>query len=171
LALGVYGNFPQNVHFIKKYVSSQSSRQLQQKLIRQLTAVNRKEQSFEEVAIPTVPNSVVIFEFGLADEGDFTFLNTAEAEKALAHVERNILRKLDFFCSIRYYKDLEGKRQALKFDYFLLRTTYAKGIFEVMAFYERGPRYLSAEDLVEYIVKGVNSHSSRATLRELPDES
>jgi hypothetical protein len=128
--------------------------------------VNRKELSFEEVSIPTVPNGQVIFEFGIAEEADFTYLTPQEAQRALALAAKSHVGSLDFFCSIRYYKINGKERQALKFDYYLLRTVFGKGTFEVQVFHERGPRYLSPQDLVEFILERLNSGSNRKILKE-----
>jgi hypothetical protein len=166
LTLGLYNNFPANVHYLQTYVSAVSVRLLQQKIIQFLAGVNRKELRFEEVSIPTFPSGQVIFEFGLAEEGNFNYLSSGEAERALALIAMEHLASLDFFCSIRYYKVSDGHRQALKFDYYMLRTLFGKGTFEVQVFHERGPRYLSPEDLVEYIFKSIKGDSNRKILKE-----
>ncbi len=166
--MGVYSNFPPNVQFIKNYTFTISIRLLQQKILQQLSAVNRRELSFEEVSIPTIPGGVIIFEFGLAEEAAFNFLSETEAKKAINYVANKQVRKLDFFCAIRYYKAAGEVRQALKFDYFLLRTIFGKGSFEAQLFHERGPRYLSAEDLADFIIKQVNDTADRAILKEEP---
>ncbi len=168
MTLGFFEGFPQNIHHIESYVSSASSRQLQQKLIQFLSTINHKEHTFEEVAIPTVPQGTVIFEFGLADEGNFNFLNAEEAKRALAFIAKEQVASLDFFCSIRYYRGSGEDRSALKFDYFMLRTVFGKGTFEVQVFHERGPLYLSPQDLVAVIIRGVNGEATRKILKEAP---
>ncbi len=166
LTLGVYDNFPPNVQYTETYLSSVSSRQLQQKLIQHLADVNRKELRFEEISIPTIPGGVVIFEFGLAEEGNFNYLSEIEAERALSFVAKQQLGSLDFFCSIRYYKGGGEKRQALKFDYYLLRAIFAKDTFELRLFHERGPLYISPQDLTSFIVERINGDSNRKILKE-----
>jgi hypothetical protein len=47
----------------------------------------------------------------------------------------------------------------------MLRTLFDKGAFEVQVFHERGPRYLSPEDLTEFIFKRVNGGSNRKILK------
>jgi hypothetical protein len=128
--------------------------------------VNRTELIFEEVSIPTIPNGQVIFEFGIAEEGNFNYLNPEEAKRTLAVVAKGQVAALDFFCSIRYYRIRGGERQALKFDYYMLRNLFGKGTFEVQVFHERGPRYLSPEELVEFMVKGINGSLNKKILRE-----
>ncbi|MCL5878042.1 MAG: hypothetical protein M1540_09555 [Candidatus Bathyarchaeota archaeon] len=168
MTLGFYDNFPPNIHYVETFTSPLSSRQLQQRLIQLLGEVNRKETSFEEVAIPTIPDGTVIFEFGLAELGNFNYLSAEEVTRAVAFLAKAQVASLDFFCSIRYYKGKgEGeKRQALKFDYYMLRTVFGKGTFEVQVFHERGPRYLSPEDLVKFIAERLNGSSSRKILKE-----
>lgn len=171
MTLGVYSNFPPNVHYIKTYTSTaKSSRQLQQKIFQQLLAVNRRELSFEEVSIPTIPNGVVIFEFGLAEEGNFNFLSETEAKRAQDYVSSHQVGVLDFFCSIRYYRQNDAGRQALKFDYFMCRMVFGRGTFEVQVFHERGPIYLSAEDLTEFVVRQVNEGLKKLLLKETQEQ-
>jgi len=143
-----------------------SSKQLQQKLIKVFCESNKKVFSFEEVANPTFPDSTVIFEFGLAENAGFTFIDEQETEKALSLLTNNHLQTIDFFCAIRYYKGKKEKKTPLKFDYYLIRTLYGKERFEVQIHHERGPRYLSPEDLTQFIFSKVNLGSSRKLLRK-----
>jgi hypothetical protein len=166
LTLGFYDNFPPNAHHTESYLAMVSSRQLQQRLIQFFGGLNRQKFSFEEVTIPTVPGGVVIFEFGLAETDGFTFLNDAQAKKALDYVSKEQAHILDFFCAIRYYKDNCGKLQALKFDYYMLRMMFGKGTFELQVYHERGPRYLSPQDLAEFLANSLSGGSNRKILKK-----
>jgi hypothetical protein len=167
LTLGFYDNFPTGIHYIENYVFKTSSvRQLQQKLIQLIAEVNRKELCFEEICSPTIPNGIVVFEFGLAEDGDFNYLSKEEARRALIYIENNQVRTLDFFCAIRYYKKSSVKFQSLKFDYYILRMLFGKGAVEFQVFHERGPIYISPQDLTEFITKGVNKKYSKKILKE-----
>jgi hypothetical protein len=103
----------------------------------------------------------VIFEFGVAEAGNFNFINKEELEKTLDLLAKQRLTSMDFFCSIRYYKVEGEKKTALKFDYYMLRTIFRKDMFEVQVFHERGPRYISPEDLTTFICNKVNEASSK----------
>jgi hypothetical protein len=165
LTLGTYSNFPLNIHYIDNFKSAVSTRQLQQRLIRVLYELNQKEFSFEEVANPTIPKGRVIFECGLAEADGFNFIDDAELDKALTGVGAARLAVLDFFCSIRYYRVVGDKKSALKFDYYLLRTLFGKESFGVQVSHERGPRYLSPQDLVNFIISCINGSSKRKILK------
>jgi len=143
-----------------------SSKQLQQKLIIVFCETNKKEFSFEEVANPTFPDSTVIFEFGLAEKAEFTFIDEKETEKALSILTNDHLQTVDFFCAIKYYKGKQKKKTPLKFDYYLIRTIYTKESFEVQIHHERGPRYLSPEDLTQFIFSKLNEGPSRKPLKK-----
>jgi len=160
LTLGFYEKFSTNIHRIDSFNSILSSKQLQQKLIQVFFELNCREFSFEEVANPTVPQGVVIFEFGLAESGDFNYIDDEELKKTLKFLAKDQLPSIDFFCSIRYYKGTGECRSPLKFDYFMLRTVFSKGIFEVQVFHERGPRYISPEELTTFIFNKINETSS-----------
>jgi hypothetical protein len=166
LTLGYYDTFPENIHHLANYHMFVSIRQLQERLIQFIGDVNRKELAFEQISIPTIPDGVVILEFGLAEESGFNYLNEQEVKRARELVENEHVKTLDFFCSIRYYKDNGDKRTALKFDYYMLRTLFGKGTLEIRVFHERGPRYLSPEDLTNFIVKAINGDSNKTILRE-----
>jgi hypothetical protein len=171
LTVGLYEKFPAGVHRIDNFNSTLSNRQLQQKLVQVFHDVNRMEYSFEEVANPTVPGGTVIFEFGIADSGDFNYIDDEEVEKTLKALVRERLGTMDFFCSIRYYKGKGEARSPLKFDYFMLRTVFSKDMLEVQVFHERGPRYISPEELTSFIFDKINEASSgkRKILRKSTD--
>jgi hypothetical protein len=161
LTLGFYQNFPINIHRIDNFSSTLSSKQLQQKLIQIFFEVNQREFTFEEVTNPTVPDGKVIFEFGIAESGDFNFIDEEEVKKTLKTLSKERLGSMDFFCSIRYYKGSGEKKTPLKFDYYMLRTIFSKDLLEIQVFHERGPRYISPEELTSFIFTKVNELSSR----------
>lgn len=167
MTLGFYKAFPENIHHLDTYKSLVTIRQLQQKLIAFLGNINRKEWTFEQISIPTIPSGLVIFELGLAEDAGFNYLSTQEVSRVLDFVNQEQVYTLDFFCSIRYYRVNGGTRVALKFDYYMFRTIFSKGILEIRVFHERGPRYLSPEDIASFIVKGVNTESIKTVLRQI----
>jgi hypothetical protein len=166
LTLGFYENFPPNIHLVESFNSTLSSKQLQQRLIQVLYEINKKEFSFEEAANPTIPECKLIFEFGLADAENFNYIDEEEVKKVLNVLEKEHLRTMDFFCAIRYYKG--EKKRALKFDYYLLRIVFNRGILEIQVFHKKGPRYLSPEDLTLFIFNKINEASNRKILKKQP---
>jgi len=167
LTLGYHENFPEQVHRVEGYNSSLSAKQLQEKILQTLQGVNGKKFCFEEVAIPTLPDGLVIFEFGLADGQSFSYLDEATFGLAVGGLSKDT-QILDFFCVIRYYKSVGEKKTPLKFDYYLLRTLYGKTTFELQVYHERGPRYVAPEDLLEFIVGKVNEGHTRKILKPVP---
>lgn len=166
MTLGFYENFPPNIHLVESFNSTLSSKQLQQRLIQVLYEINKKEFSFEEAANPTIPECKLIFEFGLADAENFNYIDEEEVKKVLNVLEKEHLRTMDFFCAIRYYKG--EKKRALKFDYYLLRIVFNRGILEIQVFHKKGPRYLSPEDLTLFIFNKINEASNRKILKKQP---
>ncbi len=166
MTLGFYENFPLNIHMVESFNSTLSSKQLQQRLIQVLYEINRKEFSFEEAANPTIPECKLIFEFGLADAENFNYIDEEEVKKVRNLLEKEHVHTMDFFCAIRYYKG--EKKKALKFDYYLLRTVYDKGILEIQVFHKKGPRYMSPEDLTLFIFNKTNEASNRKILKKQP---
>ena len=166
MTFGFYENFPVNIHRIDSFNSTLSRKQLQQKLIQVFYEVNSKEFSFEEVTNPTVPQGRVIFEFGLAELGDFNYIDEEEVKKTLNFLFKERLNSMDFFCAIRYYRGIGEKKSPLKFDYYILRTIFSKDMLEVQVFHERGPRYISPEELTTFIFTKINEASNRKILKK-----
>ena len=164
--LGLYENFPAQIHRVESFASSLPVKQLQQRLIQLFFEMNRKELSFEEVANPTIPGCKVIFEFGLAYAEGFNYIDDEEVKKASDLLEKEHLHTIDFFCVIRYYKGNGESKQPLKFDYYLFRTIYSNGSFEFQVFHERGPRYISPEDLTLIIFDQINKGLKKKVLKK-----
>ncbi len=156
--LGLYENFPHSVHFTETYSSPLSKRKLQEKIIQVFQEINCKSFSFEEIGNPSVPDGEVIFELGIADAENFCYLDAEESKKLRGTLnDEEPLHVMDWFCSIRYYKNAAGKRSPLKFDYYMLRAGFGeKGAIEFLVFHERGPRYVSPEDLVAFVEHKIN---------------
>ncbi len=164
--LGFYETFPQTIHGTETFSFMLSKRKLQKKIAQVLHEVNCTTFSFEEVGNPTVPEGRVIFEFGIAETDGFCYLNKEENLKLQKALDDEAMRIMDWFCSIRYYKKAKPKRKPLKFDYYMLRMEFAeKGTMQMTVFHEKGPRYLSPEDLVTCIEQHVNQTSKRKILK------
>jgi len=167
LTLGFYEKFPVNLHLVESFVSALASRQLQQRLIQVFYETNRKEFSFEEVANPTIPGCKVIFEFGFADAEGFSYIDQEEEKKVRYLLGKENLRTVDFLCGIRYYRQSGDKKSALRFDYYLIRTVFNRDMVEFQIHHERGPRYITPEDLSSLIFSKVNEASNKKALKRL----
>jgi hypothetical protein len=169
--LGKYENFPLNIHFLETYSSTLIIKRLQEKLVQTLKDLNRKPLSFEEVSIPTIPDSEVIFEFGIAENEGFNFLDQRETQRALDILIGQQLHSLDFFCVIRYYKVAAQKKTALKFDYYMFKASFAAKKVEFQVFHKQGPRYISPQELVNIIVDRINTTSTKRALMKIEQEN
>ena len=165
--IGFYENFPVNIHRIENFTTPLSSKKLQQRLIQVLHDINRRTFSFEEIAYPTVPECTIIFEAGLAEAKNFNYIDEEETRKVLSALRKATFQTMDFFCAVRYYKGTAEKKTPLKFDYYLMRVVFGKNSVEIQVFHERGPRYISPEDITTFLVNEVNKTSSRKTLKSV----
>ncbi len=166
--LGLYENFPENIHRIDSFRSSLSSQKLQQKLVQTLHDVNRRSFSFEEVSHPTLHDCTVIFEFGLAENESFNYLDNEETKRVLDALKKKAFEVLDFFLAVRYYKRATVGKTPLRFDYYMLRFAFtAADLVELRIFHERGPRYVSPEDVANFVEKRVNGPSARKFLKRI----
>jgi hypothetical protein len=165
--LGFYENFPANIHRTDNFTSPLSNKKLQQRLIQVLHKINCRTFSFEEVAYPTVPQGTIIFEAGLAEAKSFNYIDEEETKRVLTALRKATFQTMDFFCAVRYYKGAGEKKTPLKFDYYLMRFVFGKNSVEIQVFHERGPRYISPEDIVAFLVNEINKTSARKMLKRV----
>lgn len=165
--LGFYENFPINIHRIEAFTTPLSNNKLQRRLIQVVHNINRKTFSFEEVACPTVPECTIIFEAGLAEAKSFNYVDEEEKQRVLSALRKTPFQTMDFFCAVRYYKGTAEDKTPLKFDYYMMRLIFGKNNLEIQVFHERGPRYISPEDIITFFVNEVNKTSSRRTLKRI----
>jgi hypothetical protein len=166
--LGFYENFPANIHRTENFTSPLSSKKLQQRLIQVLHGINCETFSFEEIAYPTVPKGTIIFEAGLAEAKSFNYIDEEETKRVLTALRKATFQTMDFFCAVRYYKG--AAKAPLKFDYYLMRFAFGKNSVEIQVFHERGPRYISPEDIITFLVNEVNKTSARKILKRVEFE-
>lgn len=163
----VFDHFPElKIHRKELFTLSNSNRKIQQKIIRVFHRVNCKTFTFEEIGNPTVPGATVIFELGIADAKSFSFIDQEEEKKVLNALRSETFRVMDFFCSIRYYKNYESIKKPLKFDYYMLRFIFPQEKFlEVQIFHERGPRYITPDALIVFLSASINEKITRKILK------
>ncbi|MCW4023399.1 MAG: hypothetical protein NWF02_09600 [Candidatus Bathyarchaeota archaeon] len=110
----------------------------------------------------------VSFEFGIADEQDFTFLDGKQLEQTLQAVEENEAAVLDFFVVVRYHRiEDKGKQIPLRFDYHILRFAFHEKIVELLIRHERGTQRIGIQDLVDFLIKRVNMELKKGQLAPL----
>ncbi|MEM3696018.1 MAG: hypothetical protein QXQ94_00745 [Candidatus Bathyarchaeia archaeon] len=165
--LGFYENFPQTIHKTAHFTSVISNKRLQQTLIRILKEINAESFKLEEIADPSIPQCTVFFEFGIAEANTFNFLSSEETNKALKIINKKPFQVMDFFCAIRYYKMENEQKKPLKFDYYMIRFIFNKNYVETQVFHERGPRYISPDDLANLVLNKINEAFSRKILKAL----
>lgn len=163
--LGFYENFPANIHKTSTFTTAISNKKLQQTLALILSETNNKTYNLDDVADPSVPNCTVIFEFGIAEADTFNYLDDEEVDKIIKIVEKKPLQVMDFYCAIRYYKMEKEKKTPLKFDYYMIRFVFNKNLVETRIFHERGLRYVTPEDVTNFIINKINEKFSKRVLK------
>ncbi|MCW3997117.1 MAG: hypothetical protein NWF10_00925 [Candidatus Bathyarchaeota archaeon] len=163
--IGVSENFPKKIHRFERYETTVATKKIQKKLVQILEKINRKTFSFEEITHPTIPNCKIIFETGLAEEKTFNYIDEVEKIRFLKALKKETFNLLDFFISIRYYRIQEKKSTPLNFDYYLIRIIFDKKTIEAKVFHERGPRYISPEDLITFIINDLNKNSTKKVIK------
>jgi|YelNatPaOPRAMG01_1025707.scaffolds.fasta_scaffold08590_6 uncharacterized membrane protein len=167
MALGFFENFPENVHETAAFTITLSCKRLQQTLIQTLHKLNGKSLRLEEVADPSIPQCTIIFEFGIAEANSFTYLDNDEVNKALKAISKKPFQVVDVYCAVRYYKWQNEKKTPLKFDYYMLRFIFGKKMLEILVFHERGPRYTTPNDIINFITNKISGEFSKKVLKLL----
>jgi hypothetical protein len=163
--LGVYENFPADIHKTINFETSISETSLQKALIDAFYVLNNKTLTFEEVAYPSLSQCIVGFEFGIAEENDFNFLDTHERDRIIAAIQKKPFSSLDFVCIFRYYKMQNEKKRPLKFDHYMLRFRFAKKAAQMQILHEKGPMHISLKDLPFFMTRILNGEFSKKVIR------
>jgi hypothetical protein len=165
--LGLYENFPKIVHKTTLFATSISNKRLQQALIQTLQKINNKNFNLETITNPSVPQCKVILEFGIAETNNFNYLDTEETNKVLKIIQKKPLQIMDFFCALRYYKMQNEKKTPLRFDYYMIRFTFNKDSMKMLIFHEKGPRYISPEDVAKFVTNKISETFSKKILKTI----
>ena len=163
--IGLIENFPEKIHTFHRFETNLATKKLQKKLIQVLEKINLKTYDFEEITFPIVPYCKIIFEAGLAEGKTFNYIDNEEKNRFTKVLGKNTLNLIDLFFSIRYYKIIQKKKTSLNFDYYMLRFIFKNKIIETKVFHERGPRHISPQELVNFIVNDINKSSVKKIIQ------
>ena len=163
--LGRYDNFPEKIHRIATFTFSTPARKIQEKLVQALHEMNTNTVTPSEVDQHALRECAIVLETGIAESRSFSFLDETEVSRLQESLKKEPFRVIDFFFAARYYKIKEEKKTPLRFDYFLVRAAFLESILEMRIFHERGPRYISPEDVGNLVVERVNRASGRRVFR------
>lgn len=155
--LGRYQNFPQVIHGIAKFTFSSSTQQVQKAILGVTHKLNHEVYSLKDFTPFIDSNCQVSFEFGVADDMTFNYLDEEELERFQKHIEIKPLRVIDIFSVIRYHIfNVKGKHTPLKFDYNMLRFTFFRKTMELLISHERGNQRISLEDFITSLINKIN---------------
>jgi len=130
--------------------------------------LNSQSLSLGDVTTPPKHACQVGFEFGVAEESTFNFLDKEELQRLRKSIVDKALPTLDVFCAIRYHKISEGgERTPLKFDYHLLRFIFYSKNIELLISHERGTQRIPLEDLTTFLTNRINKELATKQQRKL----
>lgn len=134
-----------------------------------LHKLNNETNDLNSLTRASPPNCKVNFEFGIAEEDTFTFLDEEEiARLTEALKKQEALRILDFFCAILYHQIMQdGKAKSLKSDYVLLRFAFRRRIMELFLVHQRGIQHLPLGDLTTFLINRINSELTQKRIPPL----
>jgi hypothetical protein len=166
--LGRYKNFPENVHTVASFGYQDSIKDIQKAILCAFHRLNNKVCDLDDITPFLTQKCKVGFEFGIAEDVGFNFLDQQEVDECLKFVEENELKKMDFFFVVRYHliKE-EGKRVPLRFDYHVLRFVFQGSGLEMRIRHEKGSQRLTPKDLTAFITKKINTELSQRQMSPL----
>ncbi len=166
--LGRYKNFPEIIHGVARFTFKSSIGMVQQSILSALHNLNNELCDLIAVT-PHLPQKCeVSYEFGVAEDVNFNFLDKKELDRLQRSIVEKSLSILDFFCVARYHVvNDKRKRVPLKFDYHILRFMFQKNSIELRICHERGTQRVPLEDLVTSIAKRINEELSQRQLEPL----
>ena len=166
--LGRYENFPQSVHAVASFSYHESAKDVQKAIFCAFHQLNNETCDLGTITPYLNQKCEVSFEFGVAKDVDFLFLDKKELDNCLRTIDENELQTLDFFFVVRYHqvKD-DDKRVPLRFDYHVLRFVFQEGGLEIRIRHERGSQRATLDDLTAFITEKINTELSRRQLTPL----
>ncbi|HSQ53511.1 MAG TPA: hypothetical protein VLM82_03610 [Acidobacteriota bacterium] len=166
--LGRYKNFPENVHSVASFGHQNSTKDVQKAILSAFHRLNNEVCDLDEITPFLTQKCEVGFEFGVAKDIDFNFLDQKEVDECLKFVDENELKKLDFFFVVQYHLVKEdGKRVPLRFDYHVLRFIFQGSGLEMRIRHEKGTQRVTPDDLAAFIIEKINTELSQRQLSPL----
>jgi len=166
--LGRYENFPETVHAVVLFDYQDSAKEIQKAILCALHNLNHERYDLDAVTPYLKQKCEVSFEFGVAEDFDFNFLDKNELDQCLRSVAEKELQTLDFFFAVRYHIIREdSKRVPLRFDYHVLRFSFQESGLEMRIRHERGTQRVTLDDLTAFIAKRINAELSQKQLTPL----
>jgi len=155
--LGRYQNFPTNIEGFARYTYPDSAQTLQLAIAKALHTLNNQTIDISTITEAGPTNCTVNFEFGVAHEETFNFLDTEELQDVEKTLKQQALAVFDVYFVARYYASQpDGKRRSLKFDYGMLRFAFSKVNIELFVYHERGTQRIPLDSLASFLKDRIN---------------
>lgn len=166
--LGRYENFPEVIHGRARFTCQDSVREVQRTILRSLHQLNREVHRLDAIASHLSPHCEVGFEFGVAEDMTFNYLDEEELNKSGRRIAKKELPLMDFLCAIHYHTvKKDGKRVPLKFDYHLIRFMFRGNSVELQVSHERGPQHVPLRDFITFMISHINEELSKKQMTPL----
>ncbi len=154
--LGRYENFPATAHGTARLTYSVSQAKLQKAILAAFHRLNKKKRRLGEVSYSSVQSCRIGFEFGVADEATFTYLDRNELSVVESQISKEALAFLDFLCVLTYHKAKGSSTPTpMKFDYFMVRFAFDRKQATLYVSHERGPQHVDTQDLIAFLMSFV----------------
>ena len=159
--LGVFKDFPVFANATADFTWSTHFGVLQEAVFKTANDLNGQEFDLK-VIMPTEVSCRIGFEFGVAEDASFNYLDSEEIERFRKILSKSeFLPCVDFLCIIKYYAINGDKRQPLRFDNYLLRFIFQKPLVHLRVFHEKGTQRLPIEELIKFLTRRISAELER----------
>lgn len=155
--LGRYQNFPTNIEGFARYTYPASPQALQLAVTKALYALNQQTIDISTISEAGPTDCTVNFEFGVAHEDTFNFLDEEELQTLQGTLREQTLPVIDVYFVVRYSAGQpDGKRRSLKFDYGMLRFAFSRENMELFVYHERGTQRIPLDNWASFLKDQIN---------------
>lgn len=166
--LGRYKGFPEVTHGRARFICQGSVRDVQQAMLSSFHRLNQETCRLDAIAPHMSLDCKVGFDFGVAEDMVFNYLDKQELDRFRKDINEEELPIMDLFCAVHYHAvNNNGKRVPLKFDYHLIRFIFHRDSVSLWIRHERGPQRVPLEELITFIVNGINEELSQSQIKPL----
>ncbi len=158
MVLGCYESFPEIIHGLARFSFRISSKKVQRIIASIFHHLNQEKLSLSEIGFSFPGDCDVEFEIGVGKGADFIFFEKVEFGRIDETIKNEMLVYLDFLCALKYHTtDNHGKKTALKFDYYLMRSIFYENFVELLIYHDHGPRRVHVEDFLNFLIKRIEN--------------
>ena len=172
-SLGNITSFPTLLHARASFSFDINPESLQKALVSALASLQAKPKSREITLADRdgYSDGRLVFKIGIGNRDSFDTLDSKEEERVLDRIEnRGPFNTLDLAFHLHYAID-DGRRHKIHEDHYVLRLVFQPGRVEFLMHHLKGVRRVEPDELVRFIIQGLNVELARNRYGEIELET